>query len=144
MSKFFVIVKHNVDYTDIPVRLFLTKKEAQVWVENNFVPTLNKDPFFCDFKITEENVTEDPNPVISQEKFIKPNVWIGAYVSVDFKKIRITRFMTEDDDDDFQEVSAYVKSMNEYNTFCKLPRDLKTRMDITGYVKWFTRNHAKK
>ena len=143
MSKFFVVIKHDVDYIDKPVKIFLSKKEAQVWVENNFVPTVNSDPFFCDFKIKEE-IIENHNPVISQESFIKSNVWIDAYLSKDFKEIRITRFMTEDEDDDFQEVAFFVKSMNEYNTFCKLPKDLTTRMDIVGYVKWFTKNHAKK
>lgn len=144
MSKIFVVIKHDVDYTDIPVRLFLTKKEAQVWVENNFVPTLNKDPFFCDFKIKEEEVVEDTAPAISAKTFIKSNTWIDAYLSKDFKEVRIVRFMEEDEDDDFQEVAFFVKSMNEYNTFCKLPKDLTTRMDIVGYVKWFTKSHAKK
>ena len=143
MSKIFIVIKHDVDYTDIPVRFFLTKKEAQVWVENNFVPTLNKDQFFCDFKIKEE-VVEDAAPAISAKTFIKSNTWIDAYLSKDFKEVRIVRFMEEDEDDDFKEVAFFVKSMNEYNTFCKLPKDLTTRMDIVGYVKWFTKSHAKK
>lgn len=143
MSKIYVVVKHVIDYNDIPVRLFLTKREAQVWIENNFVLELNKDPFFCDFIVKEEEIAEDPAPVISAKTFIKSNTWIDAYISVDFKKVRIARFMTEDEDDDFQEVAFFVKSMNEYNTFCKLPRDLTTRMDIVGYVKWFTKSHAK-
>lgn len=144
MSKFFIVVKHEVDYTTEHVKIFLSKKEAQVWVENNFVPTLNADPFFCDFKIKEEEVVEDAAPVISAKTFIKSNTWIDAYLSKDFKEVRIVRFMEEDEDDDFQEVAFFVKSMNEYNTFCKLPRDLTTRMDIVGYVKWFTKSHAKK
>lgn len=144
MSKIFIVIKHLVDYTAIPVRFFLTKKEAQVWVENNFVPSLNKDGDFRDFTIKEMNLTEDPNPTITQESFIKGKTWIDAFVSVDFKEVRISSFREEDEDDDLKEGVYFIKSMGEYNVFCRLPRDLKTRMDVTGYVKWFARNHTKK
>ena len=141
MSKVFVVIKHEVDYSTKPMKIFLNKKEAEVWIENNFVPTLNTDSFFCDLKVKEINLIEDHSPAISAKSYIKCNTWIDAYLSKDFKEVRIVRFMEEDDD--FQEVAFFVKSMNEYNTFCKLPRDLVTRMNIVGYVKWFTKSHAK-
>ena len=144
MSKIYVVIKHVNDYNDKPVKFFLSKKEAQMWIENNFVPELNNDPEFCDFKVKEENLTEDPNPIISQESVIKGKTWIDAYVSADFKQVRFSSFREEDEDDDFKEGVYFIKSIGEYNVFCRLPRDLKTRMDIVGFLKWFTKSHAKK
>ena len=144
MSKIFVVIKHDVDYIDKPVKFFLSRREADAWVENNFVPTLNTDPSFCDFIVKEEDIVEDPNPII-QGSFVKGKVWINAFVSIDFKEVRFSSFREEDEDDDlFKEVAVFIRTMGEYNVFCRLPRDLKTRMDVAGYVKWFARNHVKK
>ena len=47
MSKIFVVNKYSFNYDkryDIrPVKMFLTKKEAEIWIENNFVLALNTE-----------------------------------------------------------------------------------------------------
>lgn len=136
MSKLFVVNKYSFNYDkryDIrPVKMFLTKKEAELWIENNFVLALNTDPKFSDFKIRKVNITET-NPILAPKSTTRGDKWIYAEVSKDFKDVEILGFMKGKTD--FNETCIYSKIISRYRVIYRLPRGIKTRSEIVEFVK---------
>ena len=110
MSKIFVVNKYSFNcdkrYDIRPVKMFLTKKEAEVWIENNFVMALNTDPKFSDFKIRKINLTESV-PILAPKAATRGDKWIYAEVSKDLKDIEILGF--REGKSDCRETCVYSK-----------------------------------
>lgn len=136
MSKIFVVNKYSFNYDkryDIrPVKMFLTKKEAEIWIENNFVLAINTDPKFSDFKIRKVNLTET-DPILSPKSTTKGDKWIYAEVSKDFKDVEILGFMKGNFDSN--ETCFYSKTIHRYRVIYRIPKGIKTRSEIVEYVK---------
>ena len=136
MSKLFVVNKYSFNYDkryDIrPVKMFLTKKEAEIWIENNFVLAMNTDPKFSDFKIRKVNITET-NPILAPKSTTRGDKWIYAEVSKDLKDVEILGF--KKGKTDFNETCIYSKIISRYCVIYRLPRGIKTRSEIVEYVK---------
>lgn len=136
MSTIYVVNMYSLDlkkrYDIRPVKMFLTRKEAEVWIENNFVLALNRDPKFCDFKIRKANLTET-NPILAPIDTTRGNKCIYAEVSKDFKDVEILGFIKEEND--FRENCYYSKIIKRYRVCCRLPRGIKTRSEIIEHIK---------
>ena len=136
MSKIFVVNKYSFNcdkrYDIRPVKMFLTKKEAEVWIENNFVLALNTDPKFSDFKIRKANLTET-DPILAAKSTTRGDKWIYAEVSKDFKDVEILGFTKGKTD--FNETCIYSKNISRYRVIYRIPKGIKTRSEIVEYVK---------
>lgn len=136
MSKIFVVNKYSFNcdkrYNIRPVKMFLTKKEAEVWIENNFVMALSTDPKFSDFKIRKVNLTES-DPILAPKATTRGDKWIYAEVSKDLKDIEILGFMKGKSD--CRETCVYSKIISRYRVIYRIPEGIKTRSEIVEYVK---------
>ena len=136
MSKIFVVTKYSFNYDkryDIrPVKMFLTKKEAELWIENNFVLALNTDPKFSDFKIRKVNLTES-NPMLAPKSTTRGDKWIYAEVSKDLKDVEILGFKKGNFASN--ETCFYSKTIHRYRVLYRIPKGIKTRSEIVEYVK---------
>lgn len=136
MSKIYVVNKYSFNYDkryDIrPVKMFLTRKEAEVWIENNFVLALNTDPKFSDFKIRKVNLTETDS-ILAPKSTTRGDKWIYAEVSKNFKDVEILGFGKEKSD--YNETCIYSKNISRYRVFYRIPKGIKTRSEIVEFVK---------
>ena len=117
------------------VKTFLSKHEANEWIEENFIRYVTSVDGFCDFKVTEKEVYNDTVEEAGDTKAVS-KYWVLAELDKDLNIIGTLNFIQDKNRPDLNEYGYFDKMFKKYRVLYLMPlTDIKTRKDVVEYIK---------